>query len=85
MTETNQTAPEELSFRDAMRELDEIVRTLESNQLELEDSIVAYERGVALLKQLRAKIDAAQQKVDVLLGELDERDDALTDTTLQKA
>ena len=37
-----------------MAELDGIVGTLESNTLELEDSLAKYERGVALLRALRA-------------------------------
>lgn len=73
----------ELSFREAMAELDRTVGTLESNSLELEDSLKAYERGVALLADLQARLTQAQQKVDVLMGQLDApADDATTDTTL---
>ena len=73
----------ELSFREAMAELDRTVGTLESNSLELEDSLKAYERGVALIADLQARLTQAQQKVDVLMGELDvPTDDATTDTTL---
>lgn len=74
---------EELSFRDAMTELDDVVGILESNTLELEDSLVSYERGVALLGALRTRISGAQQKVETLMGELDaSTDDVQTDTTL---
>ena len=44
---------EEMTFREAMAELDDIVRALESNALELEDSLARYERGVALLASLK--------------------------------
>ncbi len=74
---------EELSFREAMTELDSIVALLESNTLELEESLMKYERGVALLAALRSRLNEAQQKVTVLMGELDEgSDDATKDTTL---
>ena len=74
---------EELSFREAMAELDRIVAELESNTLELEDSLKRYERGVALLAMLQAKLSDAEQKVEVLMGELSgEKDDAERDTTL---
>lgn len=74
---------EELSFREAMAELDGIVGVLESNTLELEDSLKSYERGVALLGALRSRLNDAQQRVDVLMGELDTTvDDKSTDTTL---
>ncbi len=77
---------EELSFREAMSSLDEIVAALESNTLELEDSLVAYEQGIALLRNLRGRLDGAQQKIDVLMGELEETEsDEVIDSTLQKA
>ena len=61
----------EVSFKEGLTELDRIVKALEGNQLELEDSIKSYERGVALLGALQAKLDEAQQKVTVLMGELE--------------
>ena len=74
---------EELSFREAMAELDDIVGVLESNTLELEDSLASYERGVALLRALQGRLAEAQQKVDVLMGELaPEADDEARDTSL---
>ena len=86
---TEQTAPikpEDLSFREAMAELNQIVEALESNTLELEESLVKYERGIALLRYLKGSLANAQQKIDVLMGELDASvDDAAIDATLQKA
>lgn len=83
MTEEVQEA---LTFRAAMAELNQIVEALESNTLELEESLVKYERGIALLRFLKESLSNAQQKVDVLMGELDMSvDDATTDSTLSKA
>ncbi|MCI2241879.1 exodeoxyribonuclease VII small subunit [Adlercreutzia faecimuris] len=77
---------DELTFREAMSELEGIVGVLESNTLELEDSLVSYERGVALLASLQRRLDAAEQQVDVLMGELVAApDDDVQDTTLTKA
>lgn len=77
---------EEMTFREMMSELDGIVSVLESNTLELEDSLASYERGIALLRALKTRLACAQQKVDVLMGELSgEEDDAVRDTTLSKA
>ncbi len=82
----NNSAVEGLTFRQGMTELNEIVKALESNTLELEESLVKYERGIALLRFLKGSLDNAQQKIDVLMGELDTQvDDAVVDTTLQKA
>lgn len=75
-----------LTFREAMNELNGIVEALESNTLELEESLVKYERGVALLRYLKTSLTDAQQKVEVLMGELDTSvDDTQTDTELSKA
>ncbi len=87
MTDTNNANElkevSDLTFREAMAELDRTVATLESNSLELEESLKAYERGVALLADLQARLTNAQQKVDVLMGQLDApADDATTDSTL---
>ena len=84
MTENTELRPiEELTFREAMAELDGIVGVLESNSLELEDSLRSYERGVALLAALQGRLAEAQQKVDVLMGELvADADDVPRDTSL---
>ncbi len=62
---------DELSFREAMAELDQVVASLEGNGLELEDSLKQYERGVGLLASLKSRLDEAQQKIEVLMGQLD--------------
>ena len=73
---------DELSFREGLEELAAIVRSLESNQVELEQSIQSYERGVALLASLQKRLNEAQQKVTVLMGELEPENDDSIDTTL---
>ena len=82
--EQNQAASlDQMTFRQEMAELDRIVSVLESNTLELEDSLASYERGVTLLADLKSRLSDAQQKVDMLMGQLDApADDATTDTTL---
>ena len=57
---------EEMTFREAMEELDLIVKALEGNTLDLEDSLKSYERGVALLADLQKRLAEAEQKVSVL-------------------
>lgn len=74
---------EELSFREAMAELDQIVGVLESNTLELEQSLTSYERGVSLLRSLKQRLNEAEQKVTVLMGEFEAApDDAQRDQNL---
>jgi exodeoxyribonuclease VII small subunit len=64
--------PESLSFGESLAELERIVQSLEGGSLELEESLDRYERGVALLRTLQARLGEAQQKVTVLLGEIEE-------------
>lgn len=74
---------EEMSFKQMLDELEGIVRQLEGNQLELEESLRCYERGVELLRMSRERLGTAQQKVVSLLGELEVPvDDGSTDTEL---
>lgn len=53
-----------LSFEDAMRELQSIVRDLETGKAKLDDAVRAYERGAALKAHCEAKLAAAQMKVE---------------------
>ncbi|WP_302962700.1 exodeoxyribonuclease VII small subunit [uncultured Adlercreutzia sp.] len=74
---------DELTFREALSELESIVAVLESNTLELEESLASYERGVVLLGSLQKRLAGAEQQVEVLMGELvSAPDDAERDTTL---
>ena len=75
-----------MTFREGMSKLDEIVNALESGSLELEESLEKYAMGVQLLSELQKRLADAEQKVDVLMGELAAApDDDVRDTTLQKA
>lgn len=66
------SAASELPFGEALSELEGIVSALESGSLELEESLDKYERGVSLLRSLQGRLTEAQQKVTMLLGELEE-------------
>jgi exodeoxyribonuclease VII small subunit len=79
MAAETRPTPESLAFGEALAELETIVGQLESGQLELEDSLEKYERGVALLRALQARLTDAQQKVTVLMGELES--DTVADAT----
>ena len=57
----------DLSFKEASIELEQVVRSLESGDLELEDALARYARGVELLKSLRERLTNAEHKVKVLL------------------
>ncbi|RVU98509.1 exodeoxyribonuclease VII small subunit [Coriobacteriales bacterium OH1046] len=67
MDETQGKNIEQMSFKEASVELEQIVRSLETGDLELEDALETYTRGVALLKSLKTRIAEAEQKVRKLL------------------
>ena len=54
------------AFEDALSELEKIVASMESGQLPLEASLVAYKRGAELLKFCQQKIQDAEQQVRIL-------------------
>jgi exodeoxyribonuclease VII small subunit len=53
-------------FEDELRDLEEIVNRIDSGELTLEESISAFERGVALVKALNHKLDEVERKVELL-------------------
>ena len=68
---TKQAKPAaELSFEKALAELESIVTRMEDGGLSLEQSLAAHKRGLVLAKQCRERLDAAQQQVRVLEGEV---------------
>jgi exodeoxyribonuclease VII small subunit len=60
-----------LSFEDALAELEQIVRGLESGQQKLEDAINAYERGAALRRHCEAKLAEAEARVAAIVERAD--------------
>lgn len=61
------STPSDLSFEQAMRELEQIVSQLEQGDLPLEQSLQQFERAVALSRVSQQKLQQAEQKVNVLV------------------
>ena len=56
-----------LGFEAALAELETIVKDLETGKVSLEDSIVAYERGMALKAHCESKLRDAQMKIEKIV------------------
>lgn len=56
-----------MTFEDALRALEDVVRRLESGDVALDDSITLYERGEALRKHCQARLDAAQARIEKIV------------------
>ena len=59
--------PTELSFEDALAELERIVRGLEGGQQRLEEAITAYERGSLLRRHCEDKLREAEMRVEKIV------------------
>ena len=60
---------EELSYEEALAELEGIVAMLEDEQSQLEDAIKLFERGQALASRCGVLLEAAELKVKQVVGD----------------
>lgn len=56
----------ELTFENALAQLEKIVNTLESGSAPLDESLALYEDAVKLVRFCNDKLDMAEQKVKIL-------------------
>ena len=61
-----ETPVEEMSFEQAMAELEQVLGQLERGDVALDESIALYERGAALKARCEAKLKEAEEKVHVI-------------------
>jgi len=74
-------AKRRLTFEEALQQLETIAEQIEEGKIGLEESITKYEQGMALVKQCREILSAAEQKIQ----KLQERDNgALEPTPLER-
>ena len=60
----------ELTFEKALAELEKIVAHMEGGSLGLEQALAAHKRGLELVRFCQQRLDAAQQQVKVLEGDV---------------
>ena len=58
----------EMSFEDALRALEDVVRKLESGEAKLDESIDLYEKGEKLRQHCQARLDAAQERIEKIVA-----------------
>ena len=61
---------EELTYEQALAELEEIVTALEAEQNQLDDAIKLFERGQALASRCSVLLEAAELKVKQVVGDV---------------
>jgi exodeoxyribonuclease VII small subunit len=57
----------QMTFEDALRALEDVVRKLETGEVPLDQSIDLYERGEKLRKHCQARLDAAQARIEKIV------------------
>jgi exodeoxyribonuclease VII small subunit len=60
---------DDISFEEALMKLEEIVRTMESGDLSLDESLNLFEHGITLTKQCSFQLEHAKQRVEELAEE----------------
>jgi exodeoxyribonuclease VII small subunit len=58
----------EMSFEQALKALEDVVRRLETGDVPLEESIGLYERGEQLRRHCQARLDAAQARIEKIVA-----------------
>ncbi len=71
---------EKQSFEQSIDELEKLVERLEKGNLQLEDSLECFERGLALTRSCRKSLDEATLKVQNLIKEENKLKDFPTDS-----
>ena len=57
------------NFEKDLQELEALVEKMEGGDLSLEDSLVHFERGIALTRACQKSLSEAEQKIQILLAE----------------
>lgn len=65
----------EKSFEQSLERLKEIVTRLEEGEMALEDSLELFEEGMKLSRDCSSRLEAAEQRIKVLLKRSDSSDD----------
>lgn len=68
-TKKSEKPIEELTYEEALAELESIVEMLEGEQSQLEEAIKLFERGQALAARCGVLLEAAQLKVKQVAGD----------------
>lgn len=56
-----------MKFEDGLKRLEEIVRMLEEGNVGLDEAISIFKEGMELSKELMARLDEAERKIEILI------------------
>jgi exodeoxyribonuclease VII small subunit len=55
------------NFETSLKELEEIVEQLETNDLTLDETLAKYESGIKIYRQCNQSLEKAEKKINILL------------------
>ena len=58
----------ELSFEEAMEEIENLIRQMESSNLSLNETLMAFERGIQLTRFCQNYLDKAEQRIEYVIA-----------------
>lgn len=61
-----------LDFESSLKELEKIVRELESGDVNLDQSLKKFEQGIELYRNCRSTLESAEKKIKILSDSLKE-------------
>ena len=75
---TNDESPVQ-AFEQSLTELEQLVAQMELGEQSLDDSLAAYERGIALYRQCQTALETAEQRVSLVSQNNPEQQTPFTD------
>lgn len=68
------TTKSTVDFESSLKELEKIVRELESGDVSLDESLKKFEAGIGLYKKCRETLETAEKRIRILSESLKEAD-----------
>lgn len=69
--EPSGTAIDELSFDEALEQLETLANRLEAGDIPLEDALEVYERAVELFRHCRQRLTGVEERIEILTRDLE--------------
>lgn len=60
---------QEATFAEELEQLEKAIRDLEGGKLDLDEALARFEQAVTLTRKLRARLDAAESRIEELLAD----------------
>ena len=58
---------EDINFEQAMKELEQITKELENNELDLDTAVSKFEQGMNISKKCKQILDEAEKRITILI------------------